>query len=254
MQRHPPGTGHRQVAVPGWRRKRSTWQPQIFLTDELLIIESLYIRAAFSQKQAKKKKDTARQIRRQPSPDKVDKMVCGKVLEFLASILAACLLLFTTIASIILIFSDQWYTSSAFADIGLACAPSDIMSCTVSSTSVVWDALTTTDQKAIVGLLSVAALLGAMALFFLIWSILCFCCLLTAGGLVASLFAFLQFACFLAAVLVFAAEWHFSTPAGYSMGSAYIVAIICVFLSLIGSILAAAHHKKHYNNRIKDVY
>jgi hypothetical protein len=245
------------VSLSGWRRKR-TWQqlllqPQVFLTDELRIIESLYKCCMFPEA-GKKKKDTSRQKRRQPSPNKADKMVCGKVLEFLASILAGCLLLFTTIASIILIFSDQWYTSSAFADIGLACAPSDIMSCTVSSTSVVWDALTTTDQKAIVGLLSVAALLGAMALFFLIWSILCFCCLLTAGGLVASFFAFLQFACFLAAVLVFAAEWHFSTPAGYSMGSAYIVAIICVFLSLIGSILAAAHHKKHYTNRTKNVY
>lgn len=178
-------------------------------------------------------------------------IMCGKILEWFASLLAAICLVATTAISVIVIFSNQWFTSSLAPDIGLQCNPDLVTSCSTNDWGMDWSALTTNDQKAIVGLLAAAVCAGAVALFFLAWALLCFCCLLSAGGLVAAFFAFLQFAALLSATLIFAAEWDWSVPADYSMGSAYIATIVAIPLSLLAAMLAALHHSRH--GRGKDV-
>lgn len=162
-------------------------------------------------------------------------------LKFLACITSAIFLLYTTAVSIAVLFSDQWLTSSnsTLSDIGIAFPVSDTFS---------WSDLTTDSQKACAGLLIAAFICGCLALFFLAFAILCFCCLLRAGAAVAGFFAFLQFASLTAAVIVFASIWDWSVPTGYSMGAAYISAIVAIPLALLASLLAGVHHSQHRND------
>lgn len=157
-------------------------------------------------------------------------------LKFLACITSAIFLLYTTIVSLVILFSDTWLTSSTLPDIGIAFPATNSWS---------WSDLTTDSQKACAGLLIAAFICGCLALFFLAFAIVFFCCLLRAGAAVAGFFAFLQFASLTAAVMVFASIWDWSVPAGYSMGAAYITGIIAIPLALLAAMLAGVHHSQH---------
>lgn len=174
--------------------------------------------------------------------------MAGKVCHWLGCITAFILLLFTTISAIVLIYEETWWksnTSPGYPNIGLACAPEQNCAALDYTVSFSWDSLTTTDQKACAGLLVAAACCGSIALFFLTWAVLFFCCAMRVAGLFAGVFAGLQFIAFLSAILVFAGMWDWSVPAEYYMGGAYIVGIICVPVSLLAAVMATADHRMH---------
>lgn len=161
-------------------------------------------------------------------------------MHWVSCVFAALLLVFTTAASIGVLVSNAWFTSSTGADIGLACAPGSVSCATNMVTNAFtmtfnWSSLTTTDQKAAAGLLIASIICGVLALFFLVWAICCFCCLLRVGGIFAGIFAFLQFISLLSAVMVFASMWGWKTPTGYSMGPAYITAIVAIPAAFLAS-------------------
>lgn len=185
----------------------------------------------------------------------------GKAFEYLASILAFIFLLYTTITSIAVIFSNAWFVTSdnliVFSgNIGLTCNPETLQGCDLISTVTRWawdwdNLFQTSDQKAVFILLWCSFAFGVLALFFICWSLVCFCCLLTAGGVIASIFSILQFFALLSAVLVFASEWGWKAPPGMHLGAAYICAIIAIPLSFLAALLAFAHHRSSASKAAK---
>lgn len=171
----------------------------------------------------------------------------SSVCHWFACILAVLLLIYTTGASLGALLSNEWFTSSTLSDIGIACAPGAYCASNVftnaASVSFSWSNLTTNDQKAVAGLLMVSIGLGAIAFFFLFWAVFCPCCLLQVGGALAGVAAFLQFGCLLSAVMIFASMWSWTVPTGYTMGPAYICAIVAIPLALLAAMLAAYHHR-----------
>lgn len=164
-----------------------------------------------------------------------------KASQFIACILSGLCLLATTIASLCVLFSSHWITYPTGAHVGISQSSSLFSSGFIYTSSQWW----------CIGLLFGAFAFGVAALVALGWAILCACCILRFGAVLAAIFAFFQFICYLAAVMVFASMYNWTLPAGSDMGSAYITSIVMIFLSLIGSALAGYHHKSHSQKTFK---
>ena len=167
-------------------------------------------------------------------------MSCARFLLLSVSYL---MILYSTIVSLVSLFSNQWYQNPS---LGIATGAS--FNIALGEYTFQLGDLQNSYERATAGLLITSFCLGVLTLIVLAISICCCCC--CDGAPIAGFLAFLQFAVLFSACITFGYYYDFKMPVStQSLGYAWIIIIIATVLSFFTIFTLILDHKLYRGDK-----